>query len=270
MAGPITRDVAFRKTDHRPLRLDVYLPEGSGPHPVLVWVCGGGMVSLERDLAPELAGWIVERDFALVAVEYRVTSEAIFPAQIHDVKAAVRWVRAHADDYGFDPDRVGAWGDSAGGYLASLVGTSAGKEDFGDAEARPGHADRVAAVCAYCPPTDLANWPNPQKAVYKLLGGWPDEKPDVARWASTTIYVGPDSPPHLLVHAEEDDVVPLEQSRRLAEALEAAGVEVDLYVAPGAAHGGPALSADGGELRARVAAFFERHLAGGATRRCAD
>jgi acetyl esterase/lipase len=260
MAAPFIRDVTFRETGDRPLKLDVYRPDGAGPHPVLVWVCGGGMVSLERDLAQELAGWIVERGFAVVAIEYRVTSEAIFPAQIHDVKAAVRWVRAHANDYGFDPERLGAWGDSAGGYLASLLGTSAGKEDFGAAEPWRGHSDRVRAVCAYCPPTDLANWPNPQKAVYKLLGGWPAEKPDVARWASTTTYVGPDSPPHLLVHAEEDDVVPLAQSRRLAEALEAAGVEVDLYVVRGAAHGGPALAAGESEIRTRVAGFFERHM----------
>ncbi len=263
MAGPITRDVTFRETDHRPLCLDVYRPVGAGPHPVLVWVCGGGMVSLERDQAPKLAAWMTGRGFAVVAIEYRVTSEGIFPAQIQDVKAAVRWVRAHADEYGFDPGRVGAWGDSAGGYLASLLGTSAGKEDFGPAGPWAGYSDRVDAVCAYCPPTDLANWPNPQKAVFKLLGGWPAQKPEVARWASTTTYVGPDSPPHLLVHGEADDVVPLAQSRRLAEALEAAGVEVELHVVPGAGHGGPALAAGDGGVRECVATFFERHLGKG-------
>jgi acetyl esterase/lipase len=259
MPEGVIRDISFKHTPVRDLLADVYLPAGDGPHPVILWVCGGAMVSLERSAAETIAAWITGHGFALAAIEYRVTSEGIFPAQIQDCKAAARWVRACADVYGFDGARVGAWGDSAGGYLASLLGTSAGAEEFGPLDAWPGRSSAVGAVCAFSPPTDLLNWPNPQKAVYKLLGGWPKDLPDVARWASTTTYVSAASPPHLLVHGEADLLVPIEQSRRLCSALEAAGVEAALVAVPGADHGAEALERKEG-VKDRIAGFFKRHL----------
>jgi len=139
-------------------KLDIYLPErGTGPFPVIVSIHGGAFMGCDKSDAqvqPMLRG--LERGYAVVAVNYRLSWEARFPAMVHDVKAAVRWIRANAPGYGFDPLRIAAWGGSAGGYLAAMLGTSAGVPELEDLTlGNPTHSSAVQAVVAWYAPTDF-------------------------------------------------------------------------------------------------------------------
>jgi len=259
------RDIEYARVDGKPLRLDVYVPEAAdGPLPVIVWIHGGGWQAGSKERCPALP--LSARGYAVVSINYRLTGEAPFPAQIHDCKAAIRWVRAHAKEYGFDPDRVGAWGSSAGGHLVALLGTSGGVRELeGDVGGNLDRSSRVQAVCDCCGPasfreedfpglSDKAAGDGPQ-AVQKLLGGPLRENRAKARMASPVEHVTKDDPPFLIVHGDKDPLVPLRQSTILAAALKKAGVEVTLHVVPGGGHGvlGP-------ETLKMAAEFFDRHL----------
>jgi acetyl esterase/lipase len=139
-------------------KLDIYLPdEGSGPFPVIVSIHGGAFMGCDKadtQVLPVLEG--LKRGYAVVAVNYRLSWEAKFPAQVHDVKAAVRWIRANAQRYHLDPDKIAAWGSSAGGYLASMLGTSAGVQELeGLSLGNPEQPSHVQAVVAWFGPTDF-------------------------------------------------------------------------------------------------------------------
>src|SRR5687767_8759314 len=130
--GTVLRDVEYATVGDVSLRLDLYLPsDGEGPFPVLVWIHGGGWMEGSKNLAPNsFQVRQTARGYAVASINYRLSQQAIFPAQIHDCKAAVRWLRAHAREYNLDPDRVASWGSSAGGHLATLLGTSGDVEDL--------------------------------------------------------------------------------------------------------------------------------------------
>jgi acetyl esterase/lipase len=256
------RDVEFRRVAGRPLRLDIFIPEGvDAPAPVVVWICGGGWRNMDRHGAERVSAWLAGRGCAVAGIDYRVEREAKFPAQIEDCKAAVRWLRAHAEEQGLDPDRVAIWGDSAGGHLAELVGVSAGVKAL---ERQGPHLDvssGVAAVCAFYPPSDMRSYAAGEHA--GLFDG-PQGSDQRKRWvslASPIDHVGPAAPPHLLVHGDADDIVPLEHSTRFQQALRAAGVECTLAVLPGVGHDGHTLYG-AEEVQQLVAAFFARHLKG--------
>ena len=260
----IARDIEFKKIGDRRLLLDVYVPDGGArPAPVIVWICGGGWAEMSKEAAEDRSAWIVEHGFALVPFQYRLSDEATFPAQIEDCKAAVRWVRANAEEHGFDTAHVGAWGDSAGGHLASLLGTSAAVASFDADGFYEGYSSEVQAVCAFYPPADFTYWSDKWKSdtneVVKMLGGHPRDIPDLARAASPVCHVSASSAPHLVVHGDADEVVPMHQSERLRDTLSAAGVEVTLEVLPGIGHSGEATYGNE-HVRKVVAAFFRKHL----------
>ena len=268
------RDLAYVPGGDRKQRLDLYLPEDppggeatGEPRPLVIWVHGGGWRGGNKSRCPPLKAGFVGRGYAVASVGYRLSGSAKFPAQIEDCRAAVRWLRAHADEYRLDPDRFGAWGASAGGHLVALLGTAGDEKSFDVGENREVSA-KVQAVCDYYGPSDLAAFAaaagyeqvarDPGSPVAGLLGGPVAEKADLARRASPIEYVSKDDPPFLIVHGTADAVVPLDQSVRLAAALEAAGVPVTLERLPDAGHGGGAF--DEPPVRAAVAAFFDRHL----------
>ena len=185
--------------------------------------------------------------YAVASINYRLSHEAIFPAQIHDCKGAVRWLRAHAGEYGLDPARVGAWGDSAGGHLVALLGTSG---DVAELEGTVGgngeQSSRVQAVCDWFGPTDMlqiGGFPSdidhngPDSPEARLFGGPIHEKRDLVTQANPITYIRADAPPFLIVHGDRDPIVPLHQSELLADALRAAGVPVRLITVAGAGHG---------------------------------
>ena len=245
------------------LLLDLYLPkDGEGPLPLIVWVHGGAWSG--GDKSPCRAAWLVERGYAVASVNYRLSREAIFPAQIHDCKAAIRWLRANAVTHSLDPERIGVWGSSAGGHLVGLLGTSGDVKDLEGDGGTPGVSSRVQAVCDWFGPTDFLRMqgvpsridrtsPDAPEAV--LVGGPLRERKEECRRANPITYITPDDPPFLIMHGDGDDIVPINQSELLHEALKKAGVEVTYHVVEGAGHG-----FGGPELNGMVADFFKKHL----------
>jgi len=232
--------------------MDLYLPENAaGPVPPILYIHGGDWSGGSKEGGPGMH--LPGLGFAVAKINYRLSSQAIFPAQIEDCKAAVRFLRAHAAEYHLDPNHIGAWGVSAGGHLAALLGTNGG-----------GGA-RVQAVCDFfgpmtfigAPPEMQARMDSPSSGVYKLLGGPPSKKPELAKMASPITYVNGGSPPFLIVHGDRDDVVPLQQSQLLQAKLRSSGVLATLFVVPGAGHG---TGLDSPEVAHMIGGFFTRHL----------
>ncbi len=258
----VLTDVPYAQVGGRSLTLDLYLPEKAPkvPLPLLVWVHGGGWSAGDKRPCPSAAfvptGWIV------ASVGYRLTTVAPFPAQIHDLKAAIRFLRAQADAWGIDPERIAAMGASAGGHLVALLGTSGRVEELEGTHGTTGISSAVQVVVDYCGPTDLTQFDGhgsklvagaPDSVVAKLLGGPLAERTEAAKAANPITFVDRSDPPFLIFHGDKDDIVPLDQSRLLAAALEKGGVRVTLVVVPGAGHGIP-----GTEVRA--AQFLRKEL----------
>lgn len=247
--------------------IDIYLPKGAAakddkPKPVVVWVHGGAWRAGNKDRCPAI--FLVPQGYAVASINYRLSQVAPFPAQIHDCKAAIRFLRVHAKKYNLDPNRIGVWGASAGGHLVSLLGTSAGvKELEADpkAPANGGHDSRVACVLNFFGPTDLVDLlpdpsrDDPENVISKLLGGTLNQKMDLAKLASPITHVSKDDAPHLFMHGDRDGLVPLRQSEILDAALKKAGVATSLYVVEGKGHG-----FGGPDITRRVRAFFDEHL----------
>jgi acetyl esterase/lipase len=237
----------------RPLELDLYLPaESDGPVPVVVFLHGGGWRLGSRHLAgPAYRGQtptpferIAQAGIAVASADYRLSGEAPWPAQLHDAKAAVRWLRARAGDVGIDPERIAAWGESAGGHLAELLGLTVGDPALEGGIGVSGPSSAVAAVAAWYAPsdvravaTDLGIDPlDPATREAQLLGAPAPEVPDAAAQASPLTHVSPAAPPFLLLHGRADRFVPCVQSERLAAELDAAGADVELHLLDGADH----------------------------------
>jgi acetyl esterase/lipase len=260
----IARDLTYATVGKRELKLDLYTPhDAKRPLPLIVWVYGGGWLTGDKD--PCLIARFALHGYAIASIEYRLSGEAIWPAQIHDCKAAVRWLRAHAAEHGIDPERIGVWGASAGGHLACLLGTSQDPALEGD-EGVTDVSSRVAGVCAFFPATDLlALDTDPDQdgriryAMKKLLGGPVAEKAELARQASPVTWVDATDPPFLLIHGDEDSVIPLDQSRRLARALAEAHVPCELREIHGVGHGNAMIARQ--DVRDAAGAFFDRVLA---------
>lgn len=257
---------------YRPLKLDLFLPAGAGKdgktYPVIVYIHGGGWMGggPRRSAAyqdwPKVLAAIAAKGYVVASVGYRFSGEAPFPAAVKDVKSAIRWLRANGGRYGVDADRFAAWGQSAGGHLAALVGTSCGDPAFADdapagptrpatvetvptgAEAAGPISDCVQAVASWYGIYDLATMPSylskdapPTEPLRLFLGcaaaGCDAER---TRMASPIAHVHPKAPPFLLLHGREDSVVPVAQQDRFAAALAAAKVSVKTRVFDGANH----------------------------------
>lgn len=261
------RDLAYVEGGHERQKLDLYLPgKTEGPVPVVLWVHGGGWQAGSKDQCPPLRSGYLERGYAVASIGYRLSEHAVFPAQIEDCKAAIRWLRAHAKEYSLDPQRFGVWGSSAGGHLVALIGTSGGVKEF-EAGANLDQSSRVQAVCDFFGPTDFtvfvttpgyeshATDASPEA---KLLGGAVMQNQDKAARVNSINYVSQDDPPFLLVHGDKDPTVPINQSQLLFEALKKAGVSAHFHTIHGAGHGGPGFA--GKNIDEMVAGFFDARL----------
>jgi acetyl esterase/lipase len=256
----------------RPLRLDLYLPRQRSANqrlPLVIWVHGGAW--LEGNKFPTPAAALATRGYAVASVGYRFSQEALFPAQIADCKAAVRFLRANANRYRLDPDRFGAWGPSAGGHLVALLGTADHVREWDQqVGGNPDVSSRVQAVCDWFGPTDLTKMaaqapPDgridhdaPDAPEARLIGGPVQQNKEKAARANPITYVTKNAPPFLIQHGDRDTIVPFGQSELLHEALKKAGVPVTFERVAGAGHGGPAF--DTPEMFDKVAAFFDKHL----------
>jgi acetyl esterase/lipase len=242
----IQRDLVYKRINGRALTLDLYCPENaSSALPVILWIHGGGWRRGRKEQCPAVA--LLKDGFAVASIDYRLSGEAPFPAQIEDCKAAVRWLRANASTYNLDPDEIGAWGMSAGGHLAALLGTSSEVPELEGSGDNMKYPSRVQAVCDVAGPADLPAMPNfgPKRiaAIEGLLGG-PLEKDEAKAIAASPVhYVSRDDPPFLIVHGEGDRVVPVEQSQRFYEALQKAGVNATLKILPQVGHQGVMMGA---------------------------
>lgn len=247
----ITYAVAF---GFRPLQLDLWVPAGHRPAPLVVWIHGGGFMFGDRRYLPEtlrpnqVFDELLAAGLAVATIDYRHALEAPFPAQLHDAKAAVRYLRAFADELGIATERIGVMGESAGGHIAALVGLTAHRPDLEGTHGVVGQSSAVDVVVDWYGPADLATMPRrspPPPIAAKLppeLLVAPEDQ--LTRGltgmaladASPITHVTPDAPPFLLVHGTDDWLVPFAQSEQLAAALRAAGVPARLEAVPGSEH----------------------------------
>ncbi len=233
-------------------KLDIYLPDGQGPHPVIVWIHGGAWEAGDKRLEPLTPQMqVLKRGYALVSINYRLSGEAAYPAQIEDVKTAVEWIRKYDDKYDFDAAHIGAWGGSAGGHLASLIGTA------GEG------TNKVQAVVDWYGPCDLTAADMISRDINhvldKMLGGPVAESLETARAASPVTYIDAKDPPFLIQHGVNDPIVPLSQAQELSDKLvPAIGQDkVTLDILPGG-HGGPAFNME--QNVDKILDFFDKYL----------
>ncbi|MFI5169894.1 MAG: alpha/beta hydrolase fold domain-containing protein, partial [Vicinamibacterales bacterium] len=232
------RDLAYTSVPRR-LALDLYTPAGTPPFPVVVWIHGGSWVSGVRDIFPgHPALRLRDRGYAVATIDYRLVPEGFFPAQSHDCKAALRWLRGNADRYGLDRNRIAAWGASAGGHLAALLGTGGGLAALEDlSQGHPGESSRVQAVVDWFGPADYRLADAQQQLTAALLLGCPIALcPDKAALASPVSHVDGADPPFLIQHGTADRVVPIDHSESLHGELLAAAVRSTLTRLDGAGH----------------------------------
>lgn len=267
----VARDILFAETENGPLHLDLYTPKvrPGADLPLVVWVYGGGwFVGNRNQIQLSRAYNLTRRGYAVASISYRLSPVTPFPAQIHDVKASVRYLRAHAQELGLDTERIGIWGASAGSHLVALMGTTNGNSEMeGDVggAALHSHSSDVAAVVNYFGPTDLPNMhvdsgrDEAGFMVEQFVGGTLEEKGDVANSASPVAWASASSAPMLHVHGTVDDIVPFHQSERLHQALLAAGADSTLRPVPGGGHGrGGGFDSD--EIIEEIGDFFDRQL----------
>lgn len=235
----VYKDLAYVPGGHYRQKLDIYVPaEGGGPFPLIVWIHGGAWKQGSKDGCIPLP-WL-QKGFVIASIDYRLSQDAKFPAQIEDCKAAVRWLRAHAKQYNIDRDHVIAWGDSAGGHLAALLGTAGDAAEWEPGP--PAESSRVQGVIDWYGRADLTRvCMDPamsEHPVAQLIGGSGNRALETARKASPITYVSKDDPPFLIMHGDADNTVPFRQSKAFADALKEAGVPVTLIVLNGVGHGG--------------------------------
>ena len=242
----VLRDIAYVSGGHENQVLDLYLPEAGGNLPLIIYIHGGAWLTGSKNQLPAIG--YLERGYAVASVEYRFSQHAIFPAQIEDVKAAVRWLRAHADDYGIDADRFAAWGQSAGAHLSVLLGVTDGVTKFEVGE-NLDVSSAVQVVIDNYGPTDFAQMDahrlpdgqehNPADSPEsRLVGGALQENLGAVAQANPITYVSEGDAPMLVVHGDTDPLVPHHQSQILVAALEAVNVPVEFYTVAGGGHGG--------------------------------
>lgn len=252
------RDVEFGTGGGRPLRLHLARPKTlpASPLPVVVWIHGGGWTGGSRDGGIGHCIMWARRGYVGVAIEYRFSGEAKFPAQIEDCKCAIRFLRAKAEQYHLDSDRIGVAGHSAGGHLAALLGTSAAVKELEGSGGWADFSSRVQAVCDASGPADFVTWGDKaHPAVKGLLGGLVSEKPELAALASPVTHASKSSPPFLIIHGDADDVVPVAEGKAMHAALRKVGAESTLLILPGVKH-----HPYGPEMSTAMEKFFDRHL----------
>ncbi|MDG1513694.1 MAG: alpha/beta hydrolase [Mariniblastus sp.] len=232
------RNVVYKRTDDGELKCDIFIPSGAGPFPAIVAVHGGAWRSGTKFTMLRHAWRMVSAGYVVVAIDYRHAPKHKFPAQIHDCKHAVRWMRANADIYKIDAKRLGAFGYSAGGHLVALLGTT-NPQDGLEGEVDPslvGFSSRVQCVAAGGAPCEFS-WVSPSSNVLAYwLGNSKADAPEVYELASPTSYITTDDPPFFLFHGNFDWIVPWESSLKLHQKLLDANLDSQHEIAKGNGH----------------------------------
>ena len=260
-------DLAYVENNHDRQSLDLLLPEKASDKslPLVVFVHGGAWQGGDKSIGLRLmARFVATGEYAAATIGYRLSGDAIWPAQIHDCKAAIRWLRANADKYGYDGDRIGVWGRSAGGHLVAMLGTSSGVELMdGDLGENKDVSSRVSCVVDYFGPTDILKLAGPRthrdvtdSPLTKLIGGsvWDNKEKTIT--ANPIIYATDDDSPFLIIHGTKDPLVPHDQSVMLQDALNSVKVSCTLITVQEGGHG----KGFGSETDRLVKQFFDHHL----------
>ena len=254
--------------------MDLYIPEGAGPFAVVVLVHGGGFFTGDKAASATNAEYLVTQGIAAAAINYRLSGEATFPAAVHDAKAAVRFLRANADTYRLDADRIGSWGESAGANIASMLGTSADDAYVEGAElGNASMSSRVSATVSWFAPVNFLTIDQEAAALgfttntdaassfeSQYMGYPVQDDPEQTARSNPTTYIDANDAAFLVQAGDQDPLMPYTQSRNFYEALlaELGSDRVAFDLLEGAGHGGAAFSSD--ENLAKIAAFFQLNL----------
>ena len=271
-------NLPYAGNDNPRQQLDIYIPERPSyvPMPAVIYLHGGLWQEGDKAEAPgRMLPLVTSGDYALVAVGYRLTDEAQWPAQLHDVKAAIRWVRARADDYGIDPQRIAVWGREAGGQLALMSGMTNNAQDMAGNLGPYTHIrSDVAAVVNYSGLTDLNALLEQESSIDRAAGNAPEARlvggnlrgnNDIASAASAIHYIRSAAPPVFTAHGTEDEIVPHQQAQRFHQRLEEAEVEGFMVSLLGTGHGSAQhhqVPAAWAEADKRARHFLDRVLLG--------
>jgi len=259
--GETVVDVPYCSVDTLSQTMDVYFPESGGPWPALVYVHGGSWMGGDKSEAVLFAERMKAQGYLVVSINYRLSPTGSFPVMIEDVKCAIRSLRANAAQFNLAPDRIAAVGTSAGGHLVSLLGTTDASVGW-DVGEYLDQSSRVQAVIAIAAVTDLTrDFPDLDIEAMRNVGFSEDN----FLQASPVTHVTPDDPPFLLIHGDQDEVVPLEQSKLMYERLVQTGVPAQLVVVQNAEHapiepGGPATPTLD-EIYQMITDFLAKYLA---------
>ena len=245
-SAAVREDIVFAEVDGHKLALNLHLPDAPARPPVIVWVHGGAWRAGSRKDMP--LGKLVAAGYAVASVDYRLSTTARFPAQVHDLKAAIRFLRANAKPLGINADKIAIAGASAGGHLAALVGVTNGHRELEGTVGTIGQSSEVHAILSFFGMSDfttILDQSTPHglsvrvPALQLLLGGQPRDVPELARLASPVFHIDAKDPPLLLVHGDKDPQAPFEQSRALEAAYQKAKLTVRFETIRGGLHGGP-------------------------------
>jgi acetyl esterase/lipase len=262
--APVEKDIVYGSAQGEPLLLDVIRTPAAGLRPAIVFIHGGGWSSGDKRNFRALARGFAERGYVCFSLNYRLVtaSDHHFPAQLDDVQRAIRWIRAHASRYGVDPNRIGAIGGSAGGHLVALLGTEDTRDNQPPELSQ--YSSRVQCVVDMFGPVDLTSkFPsdpgNVPEGIRRLMDGTPREKPQLYQLASPLFHVDHDTVPFLIFQGALDPLVPVNQSRRLADALKKNGVPVTYVEFPDEGHG-VEKRPNQEKFVAMTTEFFDSHL----------
>jgi acetyl esterase/lipase len=257
----VERDIVYGEPDGYKLLMDIYRPDGPGPHPAVVLMHGGGWIGGSKAGYQVMAPMLARNGFAACAINYRLAPRFPYPAAFDDCQRAIRWVRAHGKEYDINPKRVGALGDSAGGHLVGLIGVRDTRDNSDRTLSR--YTSRPDAVVGNYGAYELVRMWKIEMAHRPLtdwLGGAPEGREKIYKETSPVSMVTRKSPPFLVIHGDKDMVNPVEQSYLFHDALRAKGVDSTLLIIPGGGHGWAPDSPQGRQAEAATLEFLNKHL----------
>lgn len=262
----VIKDIEFAVVQNQSLKLDLYQPEKPKGSPLVVWIHGGGWRKGTKERC--FITWLSDHGYTVASISYRYSSAAKFPAQLHDCKGAVRWLRANEKEYGYNATKIFVAGASAGGHLTALMATTSGHKKLeGTVGGNLAHSSTVQGAIDYYGPTDfiLRSKTQPSRAnekgsvVYDLLGGGAHEKIEAAKLASACYHISKDDVPLLVFHGNKDKTVLIDQSHAIEAKYKQAGLSVEFYTIEGASHGGNVFYS--GENAERLLKFLKEQTA---------
>jgi acetyl esterase/lipase len=232
-SASIEKNIVFGKGGNTDLRLDIYRPSaGTEKRMATIHIHGGGFTAGSKDTLADRVAPLVALGYVAIPVQYRLAGEAKWPAQIEDVKAAIRWTRANAKSLGVDPDKIAVVGYSAGGHLALFAAGTANRPEFEGKNGTPGAGTQLAACAAYYPATEVR--PRPDGTANILLPAGSDEA--AHRAASPVTYVAKGFPPTVIFHGTADVTIPIESSERLFKQFREAQIPSEFHAFEGVPH----------------------------------